>query len=69
MVNSGLKWLRPYMTQAAKPAALLKQKLGHYFFFSVLDERAHEIKAAHYQKNVFFAQLAHWIVADFRKNS
>ena len=30
-------------------------------FFSVLDERAHKIQAAHYQKNQ--------IVADFRKNS
>ena len=28
--------------------------LGHYVFFSVLDERAHYIYAAHYQKNMYF---------------
>ena len=44
--------------------------LGHYVFFSVLDERAHWIQAAQYHKkeHVFFsAQRAHYIVAAFRK--
>ena len=44
--------------------------LGHYVFFSVLDERAHWIQAAQYQKkkHLFFsAQRAHYIVAAFRK--